>query len=150
MRKIILSVLLTLFMAATATAQGGLVSVRSNHSVQATADRLELALKEKGITIFARIDHAQVAREIGQNLPPTQLVIFGSASIGAVLIERSRSMGIDLPLKALIWKDPAGQVWFTYPAPDELARRHGIVEMDEAIGNLQVMLSDLVSMVTMP
>ena len=85
-------------------------------------------LKEKGVTVFARIDHAAGAQRIGQTLKPTLLIIFGNPAMGTPLIQRSRSMGIDLPLKALIWEDSAGEVWFSYNAPEYLAptpRNHG-------------------------
>ena len=150
MKKTILILLLTVFMAGPAAAQGGLVSVKSNHDVVTTANRLESALKEKGVTVFARIDHAAGAQRVGQTLKPTLLIIFGSPAMGTPLIQRSRSIGIDLPLKALIWEDNAGQVWFTYNAPDYLARRHGITEMGEAIQKMAQALSNFAMAATLP
>jgi uncharacterized protein (DUF302 family) len=143
-------ILIHLLTAGWAAAQGGLVTVRSSHEVAATADRLESALAEKGITLFARIDHAAGARRIGQSLPPTQLLIFGNPALGTPLIQRSRSIGIDLPLKALIWEDASGQVWFTYTAPRELARRHGITEMDAVIEKMEKALSAFAMAATLP
>ncbi len=134
MRTTILALLLAVSMSLPADAQiGGLVNVKSSHDVATTADRLESALQEKGITVFARIDHAAGARKIGQELQPTLLIIFGSPAMGTPLMQRSRTMGIDLPLKALIWEDKAGAVWVTYNEPDYLARRHGITEMADLI-----------------
>ncbi len=134
MRTTILALLLAIGLAVPAAAQiGGLVSLKSSHDVATTADRLESALQEKGITVFARIDHAAGARKIGQELKPTLLIVFGSPAMGTPLIQRSRTMGIDLPLKALIWEDKAGAVWITYNEPDYLARRHGITEMTDLI-----------------
>ena len=150
MKKTILVILLTLLMAGPAAAQGGLVSVKSSHDVVTTANRLESALKEKGVTVFARIDHAQGAQRIGQALKPTLLIIFGNPAMGTPLIQRSRTMGIDLPLKALIWEDAAGQVWFTYNAPDYLARRHGITEMGELIQKMTQALSNFAMAATLP
>lgn len=150
MKKTILVILLTLLMAGPAAAQGGLVSVKSSHDVVTTANRLESALKEKGVTVFARIDHAQGAQRIGQALKPTLLIIFGNPAMGTPLIQRSRTMGIDLPLKALIWEDAAGQVWFTYNAPDYLARRHGITEMGELIQKMTKALSNFAMAATLP
>lgn len=154
MKKTILVLLSTLCMAAlmagSAFAQGGLVSIKSSHDVVTTANRLESALKEKGVTVFARIDHAAGARSVGKTLKPTLLIIFGNPAMGTPLIQRSRSMGIDLPLKALIWEDNAGQVWFSYNAPDYLARRHGITEMGELIGKMEKVLSNFSMAATQP
>jgi uncharacterized protein (DUF302 family) len=150
MKKTILILLVTIFTAGTAAAQGGLVSVKSNHDVVTTANRLESALKEKNVNVFARIDHAAGAQRVGQELKPTLLIIFGNPAMGTPLIQRSRSMGIDLPLKALIWEDNAGQVWFTYNAPDYLARRHGITEMGEAIQKMEQALSNFAQAATLP
>jgi uncharacterized protein (DUF302 family) len=150
MKKTLLVLLLATLMAGPAAAQGGLVSVKSSHDVATTANRLESALKEKGITVFARIDHAEGAQRVGQTLQPTLLVIFGSPAMGTPLIQRSRSIGIDLPLKALIWEDKAGQVWFTYNAPDYLARRHGITEMGEDIQKMEQALSNFAMAATLP
>jgi len=150
MIKTILILLLTLFMAGPAAAQGGLVSRKSSHDVVTTANRLESALKEKGVTVFARIDHAAGAQRVGQTLKPTLLIIFGNPAMGTPLIQRSRSIGIDLPLKALIWEDNAGEVWFTYNAPDYLARRHGITEMGETIQKMEQVLSNFAQAATLP
>ena len=150
MQKILLVVVFTLYMAGSAAAQGGLVSVKSSHDVVTTANRLESALKEKGVTIFARIDHAAGAQRVDQDLKPTLLIIFGNPALGTPLIQRSRSIGIDLPLKALIWEDHAGQVWFSYNAPDYLARRHGITEMEALVQKMETSVSNFAAAATLP
>ena len=141
--------MLNLMFVATAAAQG-VVSVKSNYGVATTANRLEKALQEKDITVFARIDHADGARSVGQTLKPTILVIFGTPAMGTPLIERSRTMGIDLPMKALIWEDKAGKVWFSYNDPDYLFRRHGLTEMNAAMHTLQQTLAGLAAAATQP
>lgn len=150
MKKIILVILLTILMAGPAAAQSGLVNVKSNHNVETTANRLETVLKEKGVTVFARIDHALGAQRIGQSLKPTLLIVFGNPAMGTPLIQRSRTIGIDLPLKALIWEDSAGEVWLTYNAPEYLARRHGITEMGELIGKMETALENFAMAATQP
>ena len=150
MKKTIFMILLAIVMAGTAYAQGGMVSVKSSHDVVTTANRLESALKEKGVTVFARIDHAAGAQRINQTIQPTLLIIFGNPAMGTPLIQRSRTMGIDLPLKALIWEDSAGQVWFTYNSPDYLARRHGIAEMGDVIQKMEQALSNFAMAATLP
>ena len=150
MKKMLIACFIILLMATVVSAEEGLISIKSSHDVITTADRFESALAEKGITIFARIDHAAGARQIGEKLQPTLLIIFGSPAIGTPLIQRSRSMGIDLPLKALIWEDRAGQVWFSYTDPEALARRHGITELKETIEGLQMTMNGFAQAATLP
>ena len=120
---------LFLFAASTATwGADGLVAIKSTHSQKETLERLEQSLKEKGMTIFARIDHAAGAAKVGMTLRPTEVVIFGNPKGGTPFMECAQTVGIDLPLKALIWKDTAGQVWFGYNDPAFLAKRHGVPE----------------------
>ena len=149
MKRILLVFLFSTFLCMTANAQG-LISVKSNYDVTATVNRLEKVLQAKGVTVFARIDHAQGARSIGQTLRPTLLLIFGTPTMGTPLIQRSRSIGIDLPLKALIWEDQAGQTWLSYNDPDYLFRRHGLTEMDEAMQKMQQALSAFATAATQP
>lgn len=89
-------------------------------------NRLEGLLKEKGMTIFARIDHAAGATQVGKALRPTEVLIFGNPQGGTPFMECKQSVGIDLPLKALVWEDAAGQVWLGYNDPVYLAQRHGV------------------------
>jgi uncharacterized protein (DUF302 family) len=107
-------------------AENGLVTIASSHSVKATIDRLEADARSKGLTIFARVDHAGGAAAIGLALRPTELLIFGNAKGGTPLMQAAQSSGIDLPLKALAWEDAAGTVWLSYNDPAWLAERHGI------------------------
>jgi uncharacterized protein (DUF302 family) len=104
----------------------GLIPVRSPHSAKATMDRLETLAKEKGMTIFARIDHAAGAAKVGKKLRSTELLIFGNPQGGTPFMECTQTTGIDLPLKALVWEDDSGQVWLGYNDPEFLARRHGV------------------------
>jgi uncharacterized protein (DUF302 family) len=104
----------------------GLVTVRSAHSVPDTIDRLVSTVTSRGMTVFARIDHAAGAAQVGLELRPTLLVVFGSPAGGTPLMQDRQTAGIDLPLKALAWQDPAGAVWLTCNDPGWLARRHGL------------------------
>ena len=106
--------------------ENGLVTIASTHPVKATIDRLEADAKSKGLTIFARIDHAAGASAVGLPLRPTELLIFGNAKGGTPLMQAAQTIGIDLPLKALAWEDAAGKVWLSYNDPAWLAVRHGI------------------------
>ncbi len=129
--------------AAPARAADGLIEKTSPHGVKQTLDRFESVLKAKGITIFARIDHAAGARKIGQELPPTELIIFGSPKMGAPLMTANQSIGIDLPLKLLAWRDDAGQVWIAYNDPAALKARHQIKGRDKLFGKMSKVLGAL-------
>ncbi|MEM7209712.1 MAG: DUF302 domain-containing protein [Pseudomonadota bacterium] len=111
---------------AFAGSDSGLVNVKSSHDVKTTADRLENVLKSKGMKIFARVDHAAGAASVGNDLRPTELIIFGNPKIGSVLMGCTQSVGIDLPQKALAWEDASGNVWLSYNDPAYLAKRHNI------------------------
>jgi len=105
-------------------AADGLVSVKSTRSAKATMDRLESIVKERGLTVFARINHAAGAASIGKSLRPTEVIIFGNPQGGTPFMECAQSVAIDLPLKALVWEDSSGQVWLGYNDPTYLAKRH--------------------------
>jgi len=104
----------------------GLITVASAHGVKDTIDRLEAEAKSKGLTVFARIDHAAGAAGAGLALRPTELLIFGNARAGTPLMQSRQTIGVDLPLKALAWEDSGGQVWLCYNDPAWLAARHGL------------------------
>jgi uncharacterized protein (DUF302 family) len=104
----------------------GLTTVPSAHGVKDTIDRLESDVKSKGMTIFARVDHAAGAKAAGLTLRPTELLMFGNAKGGTPLMQANQTIGIDLPLKALAWEDADGKVWLSYNEPAWLAARHGL------------------------
>ena len=87
----------------------GLIAVKSPYSPKETMDRLEIVLKEKGMTLFARIDHAAGAAKVGKQLRPTEVLIFGNPQGGTPFMECDQTVGIDLPLKALVWEDGSGR-----------------------------------------
>jgi uncharacterized protein (DUF302 family) len=89
-------------------------------------DRLEAEVWAKGMMIFARIDHAAGAAEVGLSLRPTEVLIFGNARGGTPLMQSAQTIGIDLPLKALAWEDAKGVTWLSYNDPNWLAERHGL------------------------
>jgi len=107
-------------------AENGIVSIASNHPVPETLDRLQSIAKEKGLTIFARIDFSGDAARSGLEMRPAQLLIFGNPKAGTPLMVASPSVALDLPLKALAWEDSAGRVWVSYNAPEYLGTRHGV------------------------
>jgi uncharacterized protein (DUF302 family) len=103
----------------------GIIDVPSRYSVPETLTRLQSILKEKGITVFALIDHSGEAEKASLSMRPTQLLIFGSPKGGTPLMVAAPRLAIDLPLKALAWQDEQGQVWLSYNSPEYLQERHG-------------------------
>jgi uncharacterized protein (DUF302 family) len=112
----------------------GLVLVRSPHTVDETVRRLEAALAEKGLHVFAVIDHSGEAEKVGLRMRATKVVIFGSPKSGTPLMVAAPSLALDLPLKALVAEDAEGKVSVTYNSPEYLRDRHGAPE--ELIKNL--------------
>jgi uncharacterized protein (DUF302 family) len=114
----------------------GVLQVASKYSVDATVQRLESVLAERGIRVFALIDHSGEAEKVGMKMRPTKLVIFGNPKGGTPVMVAAPSVAIDLPLKALVAEDAAGKVWVSYNSPEYLQQRHGVPE--ELIKNIAV------------
>lgn len=150
MKKLCLAFMVLVFSTALAQADDGLVKKLSAHSVQTTMDSLENLIRNKGLTVFARIDHAAGAAEVGEVMLPTQLLIFGNPAIGTQLISSNRTVGIDLPIKVLIWEEPDGRVWIAYNDPAYLAERHGIEDRDEVVQKMSRAVKGLVSAAASP
>lgn len=106
--------------------KNGLTSVESRFGVGETIDRLVETITHAGLRVFARIDHAAGAREIGAPLRPTELLIFGHPKGGTPLMQDRQLTGIDLPIKALAWEDEQGTVWLSYNDAHWIAERHGL------------------------
>jgi uncharacterized protein (DUF302 family) len=119
----------------------GLITLQSNHDVKQTIERVEADIRSKGMAVFARIDHAAGAKEAGLALPPTLLLIFGNARGGTPLMQADQRIGIDLPLKLLVWQDASGKAWLSYNDPRWLAKRHQLGERVEV--NVQALTAAL-------
>jgi uncharacterized protein (DUF302 family) len=127
----------------------GLTTVASSFSAKDTMDRFAAAAIAKGLTVFARIDHAAGAAAAGLALRPTELVIFGNAKGGTPLMQADQTMGIDLPLKALVYEDAAGKAWLAYNDPAWLARRHGLgPEVEQTVKAMTAALGALATAAT--
>jgi uncharacterized protein (DUF302 family) len=113
-------------------AADGLITVASSHGPKDTMARLEAEVKAKGATVFAHVDHAAGAQAAGLPLRPTDLLIFGNAKGGTPLMQAAQTIGIDLPLKVLVWQDATGSTWLSYNDPAWLARRHALPAATEA------------------
>jgi len=150
MRQILLTLMSVFLFVSLAYADNGLISLKSSYDVKKTVDRLEKALKAKDMTVFIRINHAESAQKVGEKLRPTELVIFGNPKVGTPLMQCGQSVAIDLPQKALVWQDEAGQVWFTYNDPNYLAKRHGLEGCEEVIKKIEKALGNFAKTATMP
>jgi uncharacterized protein (DUF302 family) len=124
-------------------ADADLVTLPSAHSASETVERLKALLSQKQIPVFADIDHAAGAQKVGLSLRPTHLLIFGNAQAGTPLMQTVQTIGLDLPLRILIWEDEAGKVWLTYHRPEALAQRHSVHGRDEAVKALGAGLTAL-------
>jgi len=109
-----------------AVAIDGLTTIGSSVGPKDTMDRLEAAVKARGMSVFARVDHAAGASSVGLPLRPTEVLIFGNPVGGTPLMQAAKTIGLDLPLKALVWQDASGDTFLSYNDPVWLAERHGI------------------------
>ena len=124
----------------------GMTTVGSRFGPKETMDRLEAELLKRAMHVFVRIDHAAGAAEAGLELPPTKLIIFGDAKAGTPLMQANQTVGIDLPLKALVWQDPSEKTWVTYVEPATIAERHELGSGAEPIINrMTTLLADVIS-----
>ena len=129
-------------------AADGLIAIPSRFGAKETMDRLEADIKAKGMTVFARIDHAAGAAEVGLPLRPTELLLFGSARAGTPLMQVNQAIGIDLPL-ALVFQDAAGKVWLAFNDPRWIAQRHKLGgDTDAAVKAMAAALDALASRAT--
>lgn len=120
----------------------GLIKVQSSHGPADTMERLVAQIGATGLTVFARINHSAGAEEVGLALRPTELLIFGNAKGGTPLMQSNQEIGIDLPLKALVWQDASGGTWISYNDPGWLAKRHGLGdEVEPRVNAMTAMLS---------
>lgn len=148
--RMVFLLIFMLLLTSPCRADDGLVKVRSQYPVPETLDRFEAAAKELGLKVFARIDHAKGAVSIGQQLRPTELLIFGNPKVGTGVMSSNQQAGIDLPLKALAWQDAQGVVWLSYTRPDYLFGRFNITDRPEVQENMTGALAKLAKAATQP
>ena len=129
----------------------GLITIHSSYGPEDTMNRFEAEVRAKGMTVFARIDHAAGAAAAGLSLRPTDLLIFGNAIGGTPLMQANQTIGIDLPLRVLVWQDASGITWLSYNDPGWLAERHGQGhEVDATVNAMAAALGTLAGMATKP
>lgn len=140
---------LAILVTAPAKAGGdGLIIMKSDFGVTKTLDRLGMALERKGIKVFSRINHAKGAKSVGMNLTPTSVIIFGTPKIGTPLMNSNPAIGLDLPLKAVAWRDGNGVVKLAYTDPAWLAKRYGITDRGKVFKKMAGALAKFTGMAT--
>ncbi len=142
MKKITTALVALMAAASLHAADNGLITKKSAHSVNDTANRFATIIEEKGITVFARVDHSANAKKVDKDLRPTELIIFGNPKVGTPLMQCSQTTAIDLPQKALVWEDDKGDVWFTYNDPSYLKDRHQLGEQCDKVVEKVTMILD--------
>jgi len=143
MRKLLLGLASLVFISSLSFAsQDGLITLKSAHSVKATADKLVTMLEKKGMTVFIRIDHAAGAKKVGKTLRPTELVVFGNPKAGTPVMLCSQNAAIDFPQKALIAEDAKGNVTLSYNDPKYIAKRHNIKGCDKVLTKISGILGN--------
>jgi uncharacterized protein (DUF302 family) len=135
----------------TRMAVDGLITVQSRNGPEDTMNRFEAEARAKGLTVFAHVDHAAGAAAVGLLLLPTDLLVFGNARGGTPLMQASPTIGIDLPLKVLVWQDAGGQTWLSYNDPAWLAARHGLESaLDATVSTMAALLQSLSAAASSP
>lgn len=144
----LLTTLTLLLLTMPTFANDHLITIESQNSVQATADKFVQLVESKGLRLFARIDHAKNAAGVDLELNPTEVILFGNPNAGTVLMQCAATVAIDLPQKALVWEDAGGKVWLAYPNPEFLKELHSIEGCDPVLGKISTLLSGLASAAT--
>ena len=126
----------------------GLTTKPSNFGPQETMDRLEAEIKAHGMGVFARINHSALAEKAGLTLRPTEVILFGNPRGGTPLMQSKQTIGIDLPLKALVWQDESGKTWLSYNEPSWLAKRHGVAGVEQALNAMDSALGTIAAKAT--
>ncbi|MDX2367113.1 MAG: DUF302 domain-containing protein [Colwellia sp.] len=126
-----------------ASAEESLITLESKYSAKETADRFESIIKDKGLTLFARIDHQKNASGVHLKLRATEVIIFGNPKVGTPLMQCAQKAAIDLPQKVLITEDFDKKVWLSYNNPKYIKERHDIKGCDNVINKIATILNKL-------
>jgi uncharacterized protein (DUF302 family) len=114
----------------------GIVSRPSPFAVEETLERLKAAIGSRNLTLFAQIDHSDLARRVGLVMQEAHVLIFGNPKGGTPLMIASPLLALDLPLKVLVWQSADSQVWVSTTSVAYLKDRYAIPQ--ELAGNLAV------------
>jgi len=150
MYRVLPFVVLLVSLVGTSYAAQGLIEKTSAYPVDETVRRVEGLLERKGIHIFAVVDHKKNAQGAGLELNDEVLIVFGNPRLGTPLMQSNPTVGIDLPMKILVWRDAAGQVRVAYNDPAYLVRRHGIADRGEVVAKMSAALRRITDAATTP
>ena len=117
--------------------------IKSKHSVELTVERAKRIAEHNELRVFGVIDHAQNATDVGMELLPTQLIVFGNPAVGTELMQANPLIGLDLPLKLLVWEDRNGAVWISYSSAEAMQKRHNLLEHTKQFLDTETLLKDL-------
>ncbi len=148
MFKVITLALLTLLTTSAIAMSNGIHRYASQYDVKTTIDRLQAVIEKKGMKVFTRIDHAAGATKVGKTLRPTELLIFGNPKVGTALMLCNQESGIDLPIKALAWRDNEGKVWLSYNDGSYLKHRHELRDCDAVTAKVDKALANFAKAAT--
>jgi uncharacterized protein (DUF302 family) len=148
MKSLFLGMIMALISTQSFAADAGLVTQKSRFGFQETQARLEAAIKAKGLTLFAKVDHGENAAQADLKMNPAIVTLFGGAKGGTPFMQASPTAGIDLPMKALVWEDAAQQVFVSYNSLDYLKARHNIAGLDELSAKLNGLLAAIAKAAT--
>lgn len=137
MNRILLMGVIVMLNVTAMAADNTFISKKSPYTVAQTIDRLEGVLKEKGIAIVARVNHAAAAKHVAMEMRDTELLIFANPKLGTPLMLENQIVAIDLPMKAIAWKDDKGQVWIGYNDPVALAKQRDLKGQDEILNKMR-------------
>lgn len=127
-----------------------LVRIQSAHDVPTTVQRLQTGVANRGAILVATVDHAAAAQAKGLSLRPTVLVVFGNPLLGTPLMQSRQTVGIDLPMRVLVWQDEAGRIQVGYTPPAVIAARHGITDKGEVIDKMAAAIAILAAEAAQP
>ncbi|MEJ2361178.1 MAG: DUF302 domain-containing protein [Gammaproteobacteria bacterium] len=147
-KQLLIVAALTALFTTNAMAQhvDGMIKMKSKYSVSETIDRLANIVKKKGITVALRWNHSAKANKIGIPMRPTELLVFGNPKLGSYMMTAEQTAAIDMPLKAIAWKDAKGQVWLGYNSPQYIAKRHHIKDRAKVIKKISHALATMTHM----
>lgn len=140
--------LIMIALTSVVSADDAMKTQASKYGYRDTLARLETVVKEKGLTVFARIDHAEGAQQAGLKMQPATVTIFGNPKGGTPFMVAAPESAIDFPLKALVWEDATGKVWVSYGTVASIVARHGIKGQDELVKKLDGLLAAIAKAAT--
>ena len=140
----------TTLLSLPATATEGMIKKASAHGTDQTVKRFKGMLEKKGIRVFAHVNHQKNAQSKDLELNDIQLVIFGNPLLGTPLMQANPTIGIDLPMKVLVWEDAQGKVWVAYNDPRYMVGRHGVENRDEIVAKMNKALENMTNAAASP